>query len=98
MFFVGGVLFVFSVGAFVGLWLLGSGVEGGRIVCRIMVVAPLITVVAAGCVRLFDWLTPGNWCEAVVGSGCDYEIGARIGAGIVLASLVFCVFWAAVQG
>lgn len=63
---------------------------------RLVAIVPAGTVMAAVCVRLFDRITPGEWCYDVHNQ--EKGIGVQIGSAIVVGSIVLGVFWVAVQG
>jgi hypothetical protein len=62
-----------------------------RYLCRILVIVPLITFLAIGSLRLFDHFTPPvKWLEKVAEN--------EIAIAIVLASIVYGIFWVCIQG
>jgi hypothetical protein len=62
-----------------------------RYLSRILVVVPLVTFLAIGSLRLFDHFTPPvKWLEKVAEN--------EIAIAILLASIVYGIFWCCIQG
>ncbi|MEJ2718513.1 MAG: hypothetical protein P8182_15490 [Deltaproteobacteria bacterium] len=66
-------------------------------VLRIFIVVPLATGLSIGSLILFDKYTPGDWLAGVADDQHG-NIGTKIGTGLVVASLIFSIFWVCVQG
>lgn len=61
-----------------------------RYILRILVVVPLVTGLAIGAVKGFDYWTPGIWLTE--------EWNNEIARAMVLSTLIACIFWLGVQG
>lgn len=68
-----------------------------RYVVRLLIVVPLATCLALGAVLLFDHWTPDDWLASLTDDQHG-NLGTKLAAGIVVASLVLSVFWLAIQG
>jgi hypothetical protein len=93
-----GILLVFSIMFAAGLTasfyvfaVSGDPLALLRSILRLLVVVPLATGLAILAVRAFDELTPPvRWLEEVARN--------ELAAALVLASLIFGVFWLCIQG
>lgn len=66
-------------------------------VFRVLIVVPLATALSILALILFDKYTPGDWLAGVADDQHG-NIGTKIGTGLVVASLIFSIFWVCVQG
>ena len=65
-------------------------------VIRVLILVPICAVLSAVALILFDYITPGGWLEHLTSPSGD--TGSKIGVALVVASLIYCIFWVAVQG
>jgi hypothetical protein len=67
----------------------------GRMVLRLVIMIPIATVCAVWAVNFFDARTHGWWMEHLTNE--EGNIGTKIACGLVLASLIYGIFWLCVQ-
>lgn len=66
-------------------------------ILRILILVPLCTELGIWAVNKWDQRTPGGSFWSIL-TDEEYSLGTKLAVGLVLAAIIYGVFWLAIQG